>query len=41
MAGKALSDPLTPWETHLKCCIEELYETTTAAACERDWPRCF
>jgi hypothetical protein len=34
MAGKVLSDPLTPWETHLKSCIEELYEPTTPAACE-------
>jgi hypothetical protein len=34
MAGKTLSDPRTPWETHLKSCIEELYGTTTSAACE-------
>jgi hypothetical protein len=34
MAGKVLCDPLTPWETHLKSCIEELYEPTAPAACE-------
>jgi hypothetical protein len=34
MAGKALSDPRASWETHLKSCVEELYGTTTRAACE-------
>jgi len=34
MAGKVLSDPLTPWETPLKSCLEELYGPTTPAACE-------
>jgi len=34
MAGKVLADPLTPWEEHLKSCIEELYGTTNSAACE-------
>ena len=34
MAGKVLSDPRMPWEMHLQSCIEELYGTTTLAACE-------
>jgi hypothetical protein len=33
-AGKTLADPLTPWEAHLKSCIEALYGTTTPAACD-------
>jgi hypothetical protein len=32
MAGKVLSDPVTPWERHLQSCIEELYGTATSSA---------
>ena len=32
MAGKVLSDPHMPWETHLKSCLDELYEPMTPTA---------